>query len=158
MANEVTKARAGAPPAAELAGFRLRAAPGHLIRRAQQRHQDIFAEEVGPAGPTSRQFAVLLTIGQRAGLTQTELVAATGIDRSTIGDMLDRLTEKGLIERRPVSRDGRANALHATAAGRRLVRAALPGVARAQARILEGLPPERHREALEILRVLAGLE
>lgn len=138
--------------------FRLREAPGHLIRRAQQRHQDIYAEEVGPNGPTSRQFAVMLTICQRPGLTQTELVGATGIDRSTIGDMLDRLAGKGLIERRRLSHDGRANALCATQSGRRVVAEALPGVMRAQARILERLPPGQHKEALEILRLLAGID
>lgn len=139
-------------------GLALKDTPGHLIRRAQQRHQDIFAEEVGPKGPTSRQFAVMLVICQRPGLTQTELVEATGVDRSTIGDMLDRLTKRGLIERRPVERDGRANSLWATAAGRRMVKAAMPGVARTQVRILAAVPPALHATALEILRKLAGIE
>jgi len=158
MANDGATAKAGnGAPRGALARFRLAAAPGHLIRRAQQRHQDIYAEEVGTRGPTSRQFAVLLTICQRPGLTQSELGKATGIDRSTIGAMLDRLVGKRLIERRHLSRDGRANALHATKAGRRLVAQALPGVARAQARIFRNLPAGRREEALALLRVLAGM-
>jgi len=143
--------------AGALGKFRLEKAPGHLIRRAQQRHQDIFAEEVGASGPTSRQFAVMLAIGQHPGLTQTELVEATGIDRSTLGDMLDRLVKRGDLQRRRVKGDNRANALFATSTGRALVAVALPRVVRAQTRIMATVPPARRAEALEILRLLAGI-
>jgi DNA-binding MarR family transcriptional regulator len=159
MATDLAKWPMGAAEGRDsgLGGFRLEEAPGHLLRRAQQRHLEIFVEEVGADGPTPRQFAALLTVCQRPGLTQTELVRATGIDRSTVGDMLDRLVRRGLVERRRVDEDGRANALHATEAGRRLAAQALAGVARAQARILAPLPSERHGEALAMLRLLAGL-
>ena len=143
--------------AACFADFSLKDAPGHLIRRAQQRHQDIFAEEVGHAGPTSRQFAVMLAICQRPGSTQSELVDLTGIDRSTLGDLMDRLVRRGHLERRRAANDGRANAVYATKSGRMLVTAALPGVIRTQARILDKIPRSRRRTALEILRLLADL-
>jgi MarR family transcriptional regulator, temperature-dependent positive regulator of motility len=143
--------------AAAFRKFTLGNAPGHLIRRAQQRHRDIFAEEVGAGGPTSRQFAVLLAVCQRPGRTQSELVEATGIDRSTLGDMLDRLVKRGDLQRRRVEGDNRSNALYATSAGRALLAGTLPRVVRAQARIMAAVPPTRRAVALEILRLLAGV-
>ena len=55
--------------------------PGHLLRRATQFAQDLFTKEVGPGGLTARQFAVLVTVERDEGLSQTDLVKQTGIDR-----------------------------------------------------------------------------
>ncbi len=61
--------------------------PSHLMHRALQLALDIYAEEAGPDGLTQRQFAVLEAVAARSGLTQTDLVKATGIDRSTLADL-----------------------------------------------------------------------
>ena len=50
-------------------------------------------------GLTQRQFAVLEAVSQKSGLTQTDLVRATGIDRSTLADLVSRMTTKGLLAR-----------------------------------------------------------
>ncbi|MGQ0663281.1 MAG: MarR family winged helix-turn-helix transcriptional regulator [Pseudomonadota bacterium] len=139
-----------------IAFYRLSDAPGHLLRRCQQRAVEIFMEEVGPARLTPRQFALLVAVWQQPGLTQTELVAATGIDRSTIGDMLDRLVRRGSIRRRRSGRDQRANTLHIRPAGLAAVTAALPGVERAQERILGPLPAELRPGFVHALRLMAG--
>ncbi len=143
--------------APRLAGYRLVEAPGHLIRRCQQRHLDIYTAEVGDGGPTPRQFAVLVTIYQNPGLSQTELSERTGIDRSTIADMLNRLHRRGLIERRRPPNDARVRLLRITEAGVALLESAVSGVDRAQQRILETLPPEDRPVAMRCLRRLAGL-
>ena len=64
--------------------------PSHLMHRALQLALDIYAEEAGPDGLTQRQFAVLEAVAARSGLTQTDLVKATGIDRSTLADLVAR--------------------------------------------------------------------
>ena len=142
---------------AVLSRYRLVKAPGHLIRRCQQRHLDLYTAEVGEGGPTPRQFAVLLTIFQNPGLSQTALSERTGIDRSTIADMLNRLHRRGLIERRRPANDGRVRLLRITEAGVAHLEAAVPGVDRAQERILETLPPADRPVAMRCLRLLAGL-
>ena len=58
----------------------LAASPSHLMHRALQLALDIYAEEAGPDGLTQRQFAVLEAVSHRSGLTQTDLVRATGIE------------------------------------------------------------------------------
>jgi DNA-binding MarR family transcriptional regulator len=146
----------GANGSEAAAAFALQAAPGHLLRRCQQIAVELYAEEVGADGPTPRQFAVLLTIGQNPGLNQLDLVRLTGIDRSTIAEMVGRLIERHLIRRQRTKRDLRNNELHLTPAGNQLVAAALPGVRRAQARILAPLAPATRAAFIAALQSLVS--
>uniref|UniRef100_UPI00289FAC49 MarR family winged helix-turn-helix transcriptional regulator n=2 Tax=Brevundimonas TaxID=41275 RepID=UPI00289FAC49 len=91
--------------------------PSHLMHRALQLALDIYAEEAGPDGLTQRQFAVLEAVAARSGLTQTDLVKATGIDRSTLADLVARMTTKGLLERERSTLDARAKAVRLSPAG-----------------------------------------
>ncbi len=143
-----------AKPAAK---FQLDQAPGHLLRRAQQRAVELFAAEVGPRGPTPQQFALLLAIAQNPGISQIGLVRAIGVDRSTVAEMVQRLARRGLILRQRTAADGRENALTLSAAGTRLLARALPAVSRAQAAILAPIPASQHKAALRLLGWLAGL-
>lgn len=136
--------------------YRLGDAPGHLIRRCQQRAIDLFLEEVGENGPTPRQFAVLLNVYQNPGMSQTALVRASGIDRSTLTEILRRMIERGLVSRTRLKKDQRANALAVTAEGEALLAAAFDAANRAQRRILDPLPANRRDEAIAILAALAG--
>ena len=72
----------------------IRHTAGHLLRRAQQRAVDLFVQAVGENGLRPPQFAVLMTVYQNPGLNQTHLVDKTGIDRSTIADMIDRMVAR----------------------------------------------------------------
>ena len=89
----------------------------HLLHRAGQCATDIFLAEAHVSGLTPRQFAVLATIAEEEGLTQTELVERTGIDRSTLADIVARLLGRGLIQRRRAKEDARAYAIKLTAQG-----------------------------------------
>lgn len=140
----------------EIGRYPLGRAPGHLIRRAQQRAVDLFMDEVGEDGPTPRQFAVLLNVYQNDGINQTDLVRLSGIDRSTLTEILRRLASRGLIQRRRLKKDQRTNVLSTTAAGIRALETAFEAVARSQDRIMESVPPARRAEALELLSLLAG--
>ena len=91
--------------------------PSHLMHRVLQLSLDIYAEEAGPDGLTQRQFAVLEAVSVRSGLTQTDLVKATGIDRSTLADLVARMTAKGLLERERSTLDARAKAVRLSEAG-----------------------------------------
>ena len=155
--------RDGAHPAAAEAaridadGYELHAAAGHLLRRAQQRAVDLFVDEVGEAGPTPRQFAVLLGVHQNPGISQTELVGLTGIDRSTLTEILRRLGRRGLVRRERRTADRRTNALHLTPPGRGAMEAAIDAVARAQERIMAPVPAAERATAMRLLERLAGL-
>jgi DNA-binding MarR family transcriptional regulator len=138
--------------------FALGGAIGHLLRRCQQRAVDIFVEEVGTGGPTPRQFAVLLSVYQNDGLNQTDLVRLSGIDRSTLAEILRRLVGRGLIRRERTTNDLRTNALHITPAGQAMLRAAFPAMVRAQERIFSPIAPGRRGELVALLELLAGFD
>ncbi len=137
-----------------LSGFNLQDAPGHLLRRCQQLAVDLYTAEVGSNGLTPRQFALLLAIYQNSGISQVDLVRQTGIDRSTVAEMVARLIKRGLLVRQRTETDRRTNALAVTPDGEKQLRAAQPGVMRAQDRILEPLSPAKRTELVALLREL----
>lgn len=111
--------------------------PSHLLHRALQQALDIYAEEFGPGAITQRQYAVLAAVADHEGATQTDLVKATGIDRSTLADMAARMIGKGLLERARSTLDARANAVTLSEPGRAALEAARPRMAAADARLLK---------------------
>ena len=137
-------------------GGSLAASPSHLMHRVLQLALDIYSEETGPDGLTQRQFAVLEAVSQKSGLTQTDLVRATGIDRSTLADLVSRMTTKGLLDRVQSSIDARAKAVSLSAAGQAALDAARPKVEAADKRILALLPKAKRDGFLDLLAELAG--
>ena len=130
--------------------------PSHLMHRVLQLALDIYSEETGPGGLTQRQFAVLEAVSHRSGLTQTDLVRATGIDRSTLADLVSRMTVKGLLDRERSTIDARAKAVSLSAEGQAALDAARPKVEAADKRILALLPKGKRDGFLALLAELAG--
>ncbi len=89
---------------------------------------------------TPRQFAVLVTVSQNEGLSQTDLVDKTGIDRSTLADIVRRMLKKSLLQRRRTKEDARAYAVKLTDEGWRVLKNAEPMAKRVDDRILAVLP------------------
>jgi MarR family transcriptional regulator, temperature-dependent positive regulator of motility len=109
--------------------FDLNLSPSHLLHRAQQVAADFHNAAFGASGLTQRQLAVLIVLGTGDGISQTVLVAKTGIDRSTLAEMVARMEAKGLMLRVKSVADSRANAVHLTPLGREALVAALPRLA-----------------------------
>jgi len=130
--------------------------PSHLIHRALQLALDIYSREVGSDGLTQRQFAVLEAVSLRAGLTQTDLVKATGIDRSTLADLVARMAQRELLSRERSTLDARAMAVRLTPEGEAALADARPRVVEADRQIMALLPKGRRETFLEILGELAG--
>jgi len=133
------------------AGRTLERSPSHLLHRALQLALDIYAEETGPDALTQRQYAVLAAVAAHEGLTQTDLVHATGIDRSTLADLVARMIGKGLIARERSIADARANTVSLTDTGRAALTSTSPRVAAADARILKLLPARKRDTFLSVL-------
>lgn len=134
----------------------MNSAPGYLIRRAQQRAVDLFVEEVGEDGPTPRQFAILMNVYHTPGMTQTALVQASGIDRSTLTEILRRMIDRGLISRTRQEADQRANVLMITPEGEAVLGDAVEAALRSQERIMEPVPPADRETTIRLLTALAG--
>ena len=96
--------------------------PYYLLKRAAQFAAASYANHVGRTGLTARQFTILKAVEANEGASQTALVQMTGIDRSTMADVVARLIDQGYLHRRRRSDDARANTVRLSSAGRRAVR------------------------------------
>ncbi len=139
-----------------MANFSLKKSPGHLLRRAQQYSHDLYSKHVGSSGPTPRQFEVLHTVAKNEGLSQTDLVHHTGIDRSTLADMIARMIKKGLLSRQRTKADARANSVSITAAGKRMLASAMPKVVKAETEALKVLPKTQQTGFMKALETYAA--
>lgn len=135
--------------------FDLAASPSHLIHRAQQFAADRFAEEMGPGAITQRQFAVLTAVAANEGLTQTDLVRATGIDRSTLAELVARMAARKLLLRERARTDARANTVRLTPEGKSVLDGATALVARADAAILAAMPKAKRAAFVDMLQRIA---
>ena len=79
--------------------------PLYLLHRAGQCAETLFELEMSPRELTPRQLTVLLAISENHGASQIELVERTGIDRSTMADLVRRLVRKGLLQRQRSNED-----------------------------------------------------
>src|SRR5918911_2045281 len=95
--------------------------PGHLFRRVHQISSAIFAEECGSYGLTSVQFAALTAIREHPDVDATRLSSLIAFDRSTLGDVLERLEARGWIDRHPSPSDKRVKLLRLSQAGSRIL-------------------------------------
>lgn len=129
--------------------------PGHLIRRVKQISTALFIEECAAFGLTSVQFAALHSIDLNPGVDATRLSALIAFDRSTIGDVLDRMEHKGWIRRTSAPGDRRIKLIELSLKGRTLLRQVGPAVQRVQERILAPLAPADRGSFIRILQVLA---
>lgn len=127
---------------------------GFALRRAQVAVFADFARAVPELTPG--QFGVLTLIEQNAGLSQSELGEALGVDRSTVVATLDRLESRGLLARTPSPSDRRAHALKLTAAGRDLLTDAARRIAAHEARIAASLSADERRRLMALLARLSG--
>ncbi len=130
--------------------------PSHLLHRALQRALDIYAETAGPTAVTQRQYAVLSAVSAREGLTQADLVRATGIDRSTLAELVARMIGKGLIDRERSNEDGRANTVRLTDKGRTSLQEAEPRAQAADDAVLKMIPSGKRGGFLAALRALSS--
>ena len=130
---------------------RLNRSPIHLLHRAGQCAGDVFQAEMKIEGLTPRQLAVLMTVAQNEGLSQTGLVERTGIDRSTLADIVRRMQRKGLLQRRRTREDARAYAVKLTDEGRRVLRTAEPLAKKVDERILDALPGKQREQFIDDL-------
>lgn len=128
----------------------------HLLHRAGQCAGDIFSAEVALHDLTPRQFAVLVAVSQHEGLSQTDLVSQTGVDRSTLADIIRRMLAKGLLDRRRTKADARAYAIRLTEAGRKVLDDTMPAASQADSRILESLPPGKRKEFIDCLTAIVS--
>ena len=129
-------------------------APGHLIRRAQQRAVAIFMEETVGFDVTPVQFAILNALMDDPGEDQITLSGRVAFDAATSGSVLGRLEAKGWVRREADASDKRRKLLWITPEGEQVALQMKRAVSRAQQRIVS---PLNARERDQLTALLAKL-
>ena len=109
---------------------------------------------MGEGDLTPRQYAVLVAVSQNEGLSQTHLVEKTGVDRSTLADIVRRMLKKGLLQRRRTKDDARAYAVKLTEEGWRILKTVDPLAKRVDDKILAALPGQQRERFLQDLTLI----
>ncbi len=131
--------------------------PGHLIRRAQQVATALFTDECAAFDLTAVQYAALCAIEANPQVDATRLSSLIAFDRSTIGDVLERMEAKGWISRVCSSQDRRIKLVSLSRDGAELLRRVGPAVGRVQERLLAPLAPDDRAMIVKLLSQLADL-
>ena len=154
MSSEATQ-----QPAADAADrYELDAQIGFVLRRAHQRHVAIFADCLSDFALTPQQFSALAKIRATGGVSQNRLGRLTAMDPATILGVVQRLNQRGLIERGPDPTDPRSTRLTLTEAGLELINEAIPHAVDATERTLSPLTPAQRRDLITLLCKLADGE
>ena len=117
----------------------------HLLHRAGQCADELFASQVQESELTPRQFVVLIAVPDSEEPSQTTLVQKTGIDRSTLADIVRRMVKRGLLARKRTRKDARMYAVWLTSKGETALKAAQPAARATDERLLAALS-QRERE------------
>jgi DNA-binding MarR family transcriptional regulator len=123
---------------------------GYQLRLAQRAIFADFAETVGEIGISPGLFGILVVIGENPGLTQQALANAAHLDRSTVVTVIDKLEDRGLVERRAADR--RSNGLFLANKGATLLRALKRKVARHERRVVQDLSARERAQLVALLQ------
>jgi DNA-binding MarR family transcriptional regulator len=126
----------------------------HLLHRAAQMADASFMRH--SAGLTPRLLEVLKAVAAADGLSQNSIMAATGIDRSSVASLVARLVEMGFLTRRKRSSDNRTYAVLITNDGRTALRRNLTVATRVDADLLSPFSRKDADQLLTLLRTLAN--
>jgi MarR family transcriptional regulator for hemolysin len=96
---------------------------GFRATRISRRLRQLVDSELAAYGLTQATWRPLAYVGRLgAGVRQSELAAALGLEGPSLVRLLDNLERRGLIERREHKSDRRVRGIHLTPSGRELQR------------------------------------
>ena len=124
-----------------------------LLRGCEKRITQLYAEELrGRTGVTTAQRLVLVAVKHHTGGTDhTTLVKETGIDRSTLGQIVHLLKSQGLLFQSRADWDGRKAIVSISSEGRKALKIAERAAKSAEQAFLNEIPKAQRATFLEAL-------
>ena len=126
--------------------------PLHLLHRVHQRVTELFQEKMAGINLTARQYVVLVTAAENDGASQQDIIDATGIDRSTVSQIMQTMIRKGLVKRKRTKEDARAYAITLTEHGRDVLKTSESIVTGVDEALMGALPSTRAKTFIDNLR------
>jgi DNA-binding MarR family transcriptional regulator len=126
-----------------------------LLRRAWYGLNQAFRRRLATLGVTPDQFTVMRTLLENVDITQRHLAELMTSDPNTVASLVERMEKQGLVARRTLQKDRRANSLRLKPLGRRKYEAARQVAIGLQTEILALLPEPSRESFLEQLGTVA---
>ena len=125
----------------------------HLLHRATQRLDALWHD--AKIEVTPRQWAVLTAAAADDRCSQSALIDATGIDRSTLSEVVRRLVQQQMVTRKRTTLDARAYAIRLTDAGRAVITRNTAKVANVNSQAADALVGADRVEIARLLNTIA---
>jgi DNA-binding MarR family transcriptional regulator len=129
--------------------------PGHLLRRALQAMNLLWDHEVSRV-ITSPQFAALNALYGEPALDQRTLGERISLDRSTMTEVVARLSARGLIKTARDSNDGRRKTIRLTPKGVATLQHLIPRTHQMTGRLVGALDAKEQAELLRLLTTVVS--
>jgi DNA-binding MarR family transcriptional regulator len=129
---------------------------GYATTRASIAMRKVFAGHFDPLELKVVEFSILMLVAANAEVNQKQIGAALDISAPNLAVTLDRMVERGWVERVRATRDRRSMHIHLTAAGRELVQRAEKIAATMEAPALRMLSVAERALLIELLMKVAG--
>jgi DNA-binding MarR family transcriptional regulator len=127
---------------------------GFLLQRAHHGFRGGLVAALAGSGLNPGQLAIVAALASVNDLSQRELTAVTGVEKSSMVIFLNQLEADGWVERRGHPTDGRAFAIHLSEAGRARLGPIGQRLAAAEAGFLQSLSGEEVRQLADLLNRL----
>jgi DNA-binding MarR family transcriptional regulator len=101
--------------------FSIQDSLGFELAKAIQNIEELFAKELEKFGISSKHFGTLLIVSENPNITQVEAAKIQRVDRTSMGQLIDLLEGKQLLNRNKHPTDRRAYCLQLTSKGEDVV-------------------------------------
>ena len=130
---------------------------GFLIHDVSRLRRTFFDQRLKPLGITRSQWWALSNLSRHdgEGYMQVELARLLDVGKVTLGGLIDRLEESGLVVRSPDKDDRRSKRVKPSAKGKALFKKLRSVSAACDREIMKGIPVE---EEEVLIRVLARMK
>ncbi len=128
---------------------------GFLVRLLETRATTLYERLTGQNEITPRQFGAMLTLYQGGTMTLTELANRIRVDRSTLGEMVNRMADRGLIRKVLNDADRRSATVTLAKPGEQALLRLVAGAAQLQQELLAPLPAADRAHFLRCIKLVA---
>lgn len=128
---------------------------GFLVRLLETRATVLYEKLTAQNEITPRQFGAMLTLYQSGTMTLTELAAQIRVDRSTLGEMINRMSDRGLIKKEVNDADRRSATVTLAKPGEQALLRLVVGAAQLQEDLLAPLSAEDRAHFLRCMKLVA---
>ena len=138
-----------------LDGSRMSHLVGYAASRAAITLRKVFTQNMEPLDLKVVEFSILMLVAQNEQVNQKQLGETLDVSAPNMAVTLDRMVERGWVERVCGTTDRRAQLIHLTTAGQALVHRAEKIAATMEAPTLSVLSPAEQALLIELLHKVA---